>query len=395
MRRAQPAVQVKGFSKRKSPNFLLTERVKELNCLYNVSRAFEQGSGDLPRALQMVCEALPSAWQHSEVAVARITYRGSEYTTSGFRITPWMQESPIVVDGKIEGSVTVCYLEERPECGEGPFLIEERTLINVIAQRLGIFIEREMAREKLMKYQEDLRSLAAKLALSEQQERRRLAEMLHDRIGQNLAVVAFRVAQLRQSSENPDLRDALAEIQEVVQGVIADTRSLTYELCPPILYELGLGPAIEWLAEETERRFGLAVGVTVRGPVEPLGEELRITLFQAVRELLTNVAKHAGATAAQVNVTADESRVRVSVSDDGVGMDPAALTGENTERLSGSKGGFGLFNIKERLSWLGGHLAVSSRPGSGTLVVLDVPRQKVSPHTAQPSGAPRTDGGEP
>lgn len=365
------------MSPRRSSTFLLTERVKELNCLYMISRAFDKGTGDLPRALQMVADALPPAWQYPEIAAARITYREAEYTTPGFRVTPWMQECPLLVEGCVAGSVAVSYLEERPACGEGPFLIEERTLLNAVAQRLGIFIEREFARDKLLEYQEDLRSLAAELTMSEQRERRRLAEVLHDRIGQNLAVLSLKVAQARQVAPEGALRGLLDEVQDLVQMVIGETRSATYELCPPILYELGLGPALEWLADDVGGRLGLDVVVRVRGALEPLRDELRVTLFQAVRELLTNVAKHAKASVAEVVVHAGPDDIQLSVQDDGVGMSDLS-----PEEAMQRRSGFGLFNIRERLSWLGGDMRVSSHPDGGTLVVLTVPRRMPSSRAA-------------
>lgn len=370
-----------------SSAFLLNERAKELNCLYRVSRAFDKGRGDVPCALQLAAEALPPAWQHPDVAAARVVYGDVEYKTPGFRITSWLQECPLLVDGCVAGSVTVSYLEERPECDEGPFLLEERTLLNALAQRIAIFIEGELARTKLLEYQEDLRFLASELAVSEQRERRRLAEMLHDRIGQNLAVVALKLAQVRQAAAHDGQIRLLDELQKLVQDVIAETRVLTYDLCPPILYELGLEPALEWLAENTQERFGVEVRVRVRGAVDPLEEELRVALFSWARELLANVGKHAHAAVAELVVCADGEEIQLSVQDNGVGMSDLAADGASARRS-----GFGLFNVRERLSRLGGEMRVSSRPGYGTLVVLALPRPSLGSTASAASGDARPGG---
>jgi two-component system, NarL family, sensor kinase len=354
---------------RRSEAWLLAERVKELNCLYRISRLFERDGEPLDKTLTGVVRLLPPAWQYDEVAEARIELHGRIYSTEGFRETPWEQSCPIVVLGETAGRVTVCYLEERPEGDEGPFLHEERSLLNAVSQRLGGLIEREQAREQLVRYQENLRSLAAQLAVGEQQERRRIAELLHDRVGQTLALMSLKLAQARSLAPHPELDAILADAQEIAGRLTAETRSLTFELCPPILYELGFTHAVDWLAEQFEEQCGLDVELVVEGDFDPESEQLRTTLFQAVRELLTNVVKHAEARRATIRLAERGPSLLVSVEDDGLGIESADLA----TRMS-PHDGFGLFNIRERLMYLGGALRAERRPGGGTLVTLEAPR---------------------
>ena len=357
------------IDRRRSESWLLRERLKELNCLYMISRVFDRRSWTPAETMQAVADLIPPAWQHVDVAAACVTWAERRFASFGYRETAWEQRCPLIVRGQEVGSVSVVYLEERPELDEGPFLVEERKLLNTIAQRLGGYIEREQAQEQFLTYQENLRSLTAELSLSDQRERRRLAENLHDRIGQSLALITMKVGQLKQDVAGTELSEALSEIQRLTVQVIADTRSLTFELCPPILYELGLGPALEWLAETSGKTYGLDVQASTEGDLDGLSEELRFTLFQAVGELLANAGKHAQARRVTMHVTARADSVRVVVDDDGCGFDAAQLGSKLGNHL-----GFGLFNMRERLSHLRGGMQIDSHPGGGTRVTLVAPR---------------------
>ena len=138
----------------------LNERVKELSTLYTVSRIVEQSGPSLDGTFLEVVQVLPFGWQHPEDTVARITVRGREFATEGFRETPWRQTSPVVVHGEPVGKVEVCYLRERPEDDEGPFLADERLLIDTVAKRLGRAIERVQAADDLQKSEEKFREIA-------------------------------------------------------------------------------------------------------------------------------------------------------------------------------------------------------------------------------------------
>jgi len=138
----------------------LNERVKELSILYTVSRIVEQPGNSLEGIFREVVRMLPSGWQYPEDAVVRIIVEGRKFETEGFRETSWRQVSPVVVRGETVGTVEVCYLRERPERGEGPFLREERSLIDTVARRLGRTIERLQAQECLQRSETKFREIA-------------------------------------------------------------------------------------------------------------------------------------------------------------------------------------------------------------------------------------------
>ena len=228
--------------------------------------------------------------------------------------------------------------------------------------------KRKMAEEEIRANQEQLQSLASELSLIEERERRRLATDLHDHIGQALAVSKIKLGVLQKTVKEPKLATPLGEVRELIEKMIQDTRSLTFELSLPVLYELGFEAAVEWFAKHVRAHYGLPVEVQREMKAIPMTDEIKVLLFRSVRELMMNIVKHAQAKHARVTISRQGDRVDVEVADDGVGI--ADLKGVVK---SGSSAGFGLFSIRERLHYLGGRLEIASKAGNGTRVTLTVP----------------------
>jgi PAS domain S-box-containing protein len=216
--------------------------------------------------------------------------------------------------------------------------------------------------------EEELRLLTTELTLTEERERRRMATFLHDVIGQTLALCRIKIRGLEKASPPEAVVAPLGEVRELVDLSIRNTRSLTFELCPPILYELSFEAAVGWLGEEFHRQHGIVFDVRNDPQPKPLSEEMRIILFQAVREIFVNVIKHASARTVSVTIARDAATIRVTVRDDGAGFDPTTLA-----RAGSPGGGFGLFNVRERLKYLGGVIDVTSAPGTGAVVTIAAP----------------------
>jgi GAF domain-containing protein len=142
----------------------LDGRIKELHCLYGISRFVERQDRSLREIIQGIVDLIPSAWQYPEIACARAILEGDEFRTRNFKETIWRQTGGIIVHGEQIGSLEVCYLEERPEHDEGPFQKEERSLLNAIAKRLGEIIERVRIEETLRASEKQLRSVTATLS---------------------------------------------------------------------------------------------------------------------------------------------------------------------------------------------------------------------------------------
>jgi PAS domain S-box-containing protein len=230
--------------------------------------------------------------------------------------------------------------------------------------------DRKKAEEDIRTYQEQLQSLASLLSLTEERERRRLATDLHDHIGQALAISKIKLGVLQKSVIAEDQAKPLGEVRELIEQMIQDTRSLTFELSLPILYELGFEAAVEWYAKHVRSQHGIMVDVQKDMLPIPMDDEIKVLLFRSVRELMINIVKHAQARNARVTIRREGGDVNIDVEDDGVGIQDVL----RDVKLK-SNGGFGLFSIRERLHYLGGRVQVESGNGQGTRITLMVPLQ--------------------
>ncbi len=228
--------------------------------------------------------------------------------------------------------------------------------------------------EAAMRYQARLRALSSELSLTEERERRRIATELHDRIGHALAHAAMKLRQLKAEAPSPKLAENADDISVIIDQTITDTQSLTFELSPPILYDLGLEAAIDWLIEQTQKQHGIRIDFFDDDTPRSIEESLRVLLFQATRELLFNMVKHARSTAASVSISNEENHIRIVIADNGIGFDASA----NKKEIR--KGGFGLFSIRERLKNLGGRLEIKSTPDMGSRVTI------IAPISSRPEG---------
>ena len=221
------------------------------------------------------------------------------------------------------------------------------------------------AERSLADYRDRLRELATRTAAVEDHERRVLATALHDQVGQTLAVARMRLA-LAQAEEVCFGPDAAAAM-EMVDRAIGQTRMLTAELAPQMLYELGLEDAINWLAEQIGRSHSLRCEVKGSVDTKDLTEDRLSTLYRSSSELLMNVVKHANTDHAVVELAGDAEQVSIAVIDEGTGF----VVGEIFEE---DRHSFGLFSVNERVDQLGGELEAISQPGEGTTMTIRMPR---------------------
>jgi chemotaxis family two-component system sensor kinase Cph1 len=236
-----------------------------------------------------------------------------------------------------------------------------------LARRERAFEQTRIVAEELEKRvaqrTEQLRALASDLEAVEDRERRQIARDLHDDLGQILAAARIRLTSLCQH-EGSDVSATANQVDALINRANNAIRSLAAQLAPDVLHELGLSPALEWLAEEIEGTFGIKVAVRDDGQVKPLAQDVRSILYRAVRELLINVAKHAQTGSATVEIVREESEVVLTVRDPGIGYDTSAA-------VEGRP--LGLISLRERLSHIGGTVLINSAPGRGTEVVLTAP----------------------
>ena len=221
--------------------------------------------------------------------------------------------------------------------------------------------------EQLEKGRDDLRRLASELVMAEEKERKRIAVTLHDEVAQTLAAAKMRLDLLKTMQGSAESRQVVEEAGELLAQSIRETRSLMNNISSPVLYDLGLAAAVQNLAEQASAIYGLTVSHSVSGEFGNLEQELAVMIYQAVRELLQNVAKHSQARNVSVRVIAEETGIRTIVTDDGQGFDVGDIGSP------GHESGFGLFSIRERVKSFNGDLLIESTPGKGTEVTIELP----------------------
>ncbi len=235
---------------------------------------------------------------------------------------------------------------------------------------------------KLKEQSRQIREMAAELTLVEHRERQRMAQILHDDLQQILVGATFHLELLENDEDDPD---RLNQIREMLREAIATSRSLASDLSPPILTRGDLCIALEWLTEWMREKHGLEATVTACTCRQPIAMEIRLLFFQATRELLLNIVKHAGVRKANIEVLQKNRNIRLTIEDKGVGFNP-----KNMRIRGGVSGGFGLFSIQERLAFLGGEMTIDSSPGLGSRFILTAP---LSTATKEFHRTPGTTGG--
>lgn len=396
--------------KRKAKVFRkLRERVKELTVLHKASRLFQRATGKLSETLQRLVDLLPKGWQYPEVTAARIRYGRSVFSTENFAGTPWTQTVEFSARNGKQGTIELVYLQERPAEKEGPFLAEERALLNSLAHMLQSHIEqriyqlllrrnnaslekkvaertrqltrlnlaltkeaarRERSEMRLKAFRNKLRKLLAKTTKQEEQHRRAIAANLHDTIGQALAAMKMKLLSLHGEAIFYGLEEEIDEIRTLLERTIKSTRSLTSEISSPIIYELELSASIPWLVEKFSDKHHIPVAFTTAGDMTKISEQIRLTVFRSCRELLNNVVRHARASKISVTLIRDRDRLFLKVEDNGSGFSV-----NEWKRKVLHEDSFGLFNVREQILELGGTLDIESEPGKGTVIIATMSLQ--------------------
>lgn len=227
--------------------------------------------------------------------------------------------------------------------------------------------KRKLNESKLQEYQVKLKKLNSELILAEEKERRRIAEYLHDGIGQTLSIAYLNLSSLVNKNISPDVQKIIRKSSEFLNDSIIKSRTLIYDLSPPILYELGLIPAIKWKLDQIENQYDIETEFRSEEKLLDITADIRILLFRIVNELLSNVIKHADSDKIKIEVTKDLKNYYISVTDNGNGFEYSYET-----KLT-STGGFGLFSINERLDTFKGKLIIESESGKGTKATVSIP----------------------
>jgi PAS domain S-box-containing protein len=250
-------------------------------------------------------------------------------------------------------------------------------LLNAVSHADGqeIYVEGAMTdisqqkktEQRLRSAQKNLRAMASEIVLADERSRQHFATDLHDSVVQTLGAAKLQ-SQLIQDKIPKDIMPTYSEMQDYISQSITQARLIMAELSPPVLYELGFTPALEWLSEQIGSQHNISIEFQEQN-IPPLIHEIQVLLFQCTRELLINIVKHAKTKKAAVKISQNGSTLKIEVEDYGKGFDS-----RQAFRTDVSGGGFGLFSIRERLKHFGGELHIRSKSGQGTKVVMTVPR---------------------
>ena len=224
-----------------------------------------------------------------------------------------------------------------------------------------------VASAKVAQYGEALKTLARELTTVKENERKKIAEQLHDQFGQDLLLAKMKLGQLVENLP-PQYIGHAEEIEEIIGELIHHTRAVINELYPEQLYETGLAAALQSLAEEIQAKHGIICTAKIDWTAKELKDEVQQVLLRAVRELLFNVIKHARASRVKIVMSRKAGSVVTEVSDDGQGFDR-----HKTVLSDLSIGRFGLFSVRARLAPLRGHLRIFSNVGKGTRAMITLP----------------------
>jgi PAS domain S-box-containing protein len=232
---------------------------------------------------------------------------------------------------------------------------------------------RREAEEALHKSESNLRALAMELSRAEESERKRLALFLHDEIGQSLALLRMKLGSLAGRSTLKSENHFNQQILDLLEKTIEQTHTLTFELSPPVLHQLGLEAAIEWAGEKISGDHGIEFAFSDDGRMKPFDDDIKAFLFRCVRELMLNIVKHAKARRMTVSLKRAQNQFYAVIEDNGIGFDTSLL------KQSQDLPGFGLYSVREHLAAMGGTFEIQSEPGRGTRVTLSVLLQEEMP----------------
>lgn len=249
-------------------------------------------------------------------------------------------------------------------------MVNERTteLAEVNKHLVSEIEEHKKAKEEILSYQERLRAMTSELSLTEERERQHIAAYLHDDVGQSLAICQIMLGEILKSEPSTESVRDIKQIRETLEEIIEKTRSLTFDLSSPNLYKFGLELAVKEMLKDYQEEHDILFSFKGDKQSKQISEELRITLFKAVRELIVNIIKHAQATKVKVSILKEGDNIKVCVEDNGVGAEMSKFDFNSDENS-----GFGLFNVRERLDYLGGYIEIESEPGDGTCITLVAP----------------------
>ncbi|MEI6093670.1 MAG: ATP-binding protein [bacterium] len=321
--------------------------LKNLILLEEVSNVLLKRHEDTDLAIDQILKTIRDFWPYEPMRI-QIVFDGKIF-----------ESGPSLLKNKMYSSEFInCFIDNKSSAD--PRMCE---LLNMLDKKLELFID-------YVKYEQRLNKVMTnKLSILEEKQRREIASDLHDHLGQALAMIKIKLKILRGNAVFCGLDDMVNDLVTLTDQSITYTRTLTAELVPPALYELGLIPALEWLAESTRKKHKLDVEFIALTDVPKLYDEYNIVIFRVVNELVMNIVKHASAS--KVNIKMEkisDTQFLIHVIDNGVGFDLE----KRFKNIHDDYTCFGILSSKEKLAFNKGRLLIESSLGKGTHAIIEV-----------------------
>ncbi len=399
----------KSITERKRTEYKIRERVKELTCLYGVSQLVAKTDANLDEVLKGTVDLIPDGWQYPEITCARVILGGKEFKTDNFAVTQWKQSSDINIGGQKLSALEVYYLEEKPEIDEGPFLKEERNLIDALVRVLGEFTERKRAEEELRKYREHLEELVkertselgrkaveleqANIRLQEMDRLKSvfLASMSHELRTPLNSIIGFTgiILQGMSGEVSHEQRKQLSMVKNSASHLLSlindilDISKIEAGKVELTLEEFSLDDLAREVVETlspTANEKGLELMTEMPEGVTLSSDRRR--LKQILMNLVSNAVKFTdrGSVKIAARVTGDEN-LEVCVIDTGVGIKKEDMNKlfqpfqqidvSLTKKHEGT--GLGLYLTKKLTDLLGGNISAKSEYGRGSEFTFTIP----------------------
>jgi PAS domain S-box-containing protein len=226
-----------------------------------------------------------------------------------------------------------------------------------------------LARQEINKYQTSLQKMTTEMTLIEEKQKKEIASNIHDHLSQSLVISKMKINELKKQSELEIINEDLKFIESHISEALENSRKITYELSPPVLYQLGIIDALNWLLEDVETNHKIECKVNSNVNSINLSDANSILLYRCIQEVIKNVVKYANASLITLNLDKNKFGINIVLTDNGDGFDTSVLN--DYQNHSGS--GFGLFAVQERVKNIKGEFAITSKINTGTSVKIFIP----------------------
>lgn len=335
----------------------LSEKNKQLNCLFEISRLASNQSVHLEQLIERALEIIPNSWQYAELCEAKLVYGNKSWSTASYQDTEWCLNAELKINGKVQGSLSVCYLSLCPSADYGPFLKAEVDLIDALAIQISTLIEKRLSEDRMI----------ASVLEAEDRERTRIAKELHDSLGQLLMAISLNLESLKKDmnllSDKNQLK--LTNALNYLSSAIQESRHISHNLMPKAINDYGYILAIQSMIEGLQAVEDVNFQFYNNLNEERLSSNIELSLFRITQEAITNILKHADAKNITIQLMKYSDMLLLTIEDDGEGFD-YKLKQEKDRN-------FGLESIQNRANSISAVLTIESKKGYGTTIMVEVP----------------------